>query len=223
MKTDKKRLFAHTSGAIAAVLLAFSFAVGGSNAVRAEDSESLTLSVQDTVLIPVKDLEALEQRVRYLEETVTALTESWQHINTHRLCVSDDSGAETCITKPQLDALLAGKPRVSEISPAPAIVGVESVTVAAVTESSEPAPAIVGVESVTVATMTESSEPAPSAVPHDVAQTEQEPEYTGSITARAPMAELKEQTESIESSSPAAELNAIPEPEAETVPPGDQP
>jgi|GraSoiStandDraft_54_1057290.scaffolds.fasta_scaffold425685_1 hypothetical protein len=202
MKTDKKRLFAHTSGAIAAVLLAFSFAVGGSNAVRAEDSESLTLSVQDTVLIPVKDLEALEQRVRYLEETVTALTESWQHINTHRLCVSDDSGAETCITKPQLDALLAGKPRVSEISPAPAIVGVESVT---------------------VATMTESSEPAPSAVPHDVAQTEQEPEYTGSITARAPMAELKEQTESIESSSPAAELNAIPEPEAETVPPGDQP
>ena len=94
MKTDMKRLFADTSGAIAAVLLVFSFAVGGSNAVRAEDSESLALSAQDTVLIPVKDLAALEQRVRYLEETVTALTESWQHINTHRLCVSDDSGAE---------------------------------------------------------------------------------------------------------------------------------
>jgi len=139
MKTDMKRLFADTSGAIAAVLLVFSFAVGGSNAVRAEDSESLALSAQDTVLIPVKDLAALEQRVRYLEETVTALTESWQHINTHRLCVSDDSGAETCITKPQLDAFLASQAHVAQADPPAAIAAGaktadEAVPVAASTE-----------------------------------------------------------------------------------------
>jgi hypothetical protein len=58
------------------------------------------------VLVPVKVVETLEQRIIFLEETVAALTESWQHIDTHRLCVSDDS-AETCITKSQLDVLLA--------------------------------------------------------------------------------------------------------------------
>src|SRR3979490_3135917 len=150
MKTHMKRLFADTSGAIAIVLLAVSFAVGGSPAARADDQESLSISVQDPVLIPIKDLEALEQRILYLEETVTTLTESWQHIDTHRLCVSDDSGAETCITKPQLDALLASQAKGAAISPPPAIVAVESVT---------------------VATMPDTSEPVPSAVSHDVAQT----------------------------------------------------
>ena len=57
--------------------------------------------------MPAKDVHALEARVAYLEETVAALTKSWQHIDTHRLCVSDDSGAETCITKAQLDAFLS--------------------------------------------------------------------------------------------------------------------
>jgi hypothetical protein len=201
MKTNMKRLFADTSSAIAVVLLAFSFALGGSNAVRADEPESLALSVQDTVLVPVKDLQALEQRVAYLEETVTALTESWQHINTHRLCVTDESGAETCITKRQLDAFLASHAHVTELSPPPAIVAVESVTAAAVIDSPEPAP---------------------SAIAREVAQTTQEPEYTGSIAARAPAAEPKEPTESITSGSPATEFNAIPKPEAETVPHGDQ-
>jgi hypothetical protein len=59
------------------------------------------------VLVPVKSIDALEQRVKYLEESIAGLTEAWQHINTHRLCVSDDSGAETCITKAQLDSVLS--------------------------------------------------------------------------------------------------------------------
>jgi hypothetical protein len=167
MRTDMKRLLADTSGVIAAVLLAFSFALGGSQAVRADESESLPLAVEDTVLVPVKDLQALEQRVIYLEETVNALTESWQHIDTHRLCVADDSGAETCLTKPQLDALLVIQAKMTAIDPPPAIVGVESVTVATVPENSEPAPSAVS-----------------------IAQTDQEPEQTGSITPREPAAEL---------------------------------
>ena len=73
----------------------------------------------------------------------------WRHINTHRLCVSDDSGAETCITKAQLDSFLSkeahaeiSQPAVGEevkaLSPQP----VESVAIEAV-PSSEPS-AVVG-------------------------------------------------------------------------------
>ena len=68
---------------------------------------------------------ALEQHVIYLEETVNALTDSWQHIDTHRLCITDDSGAETCLTKPQLDALLVIQAKMTAIDPPLAIVGVE--------------------------------------------------------------------------------------------------
>src|SRR6202011_6337714 len=94
------------SAGAAAALLAFWFTYGGSQVVRADDAEMPATPGQDMVLVSAKTVEALEQRVIFLEETVAALTESWQHINTHRLCVSDDSGAETCISKPQLDALL---------------------------------------------------------------------------------------------------------------------
>jgi hypothetical protein len=103
MKTTVKPRFARLC--LAAAMLAFCLAFG-SQAVRAEDSDNPSVPAQDMVLVPAKTVSELEQRIIYLEENVAALTESWQHINTHRLCVSDDSGAETCITKPQLDALL---------------------------------------------------------------------------------------------------------------------
>jgi hypothetical protein len=104
MKTTVKSRFARPC--VAAAMLAFWLSFGASQAVRAEDSDIPSAPGQDMVLVPAKTVSVLEQRVIYLEETVAALTESWQHINTHRLCVSDDSGAETCISKPQLDALL---------------------------------------------------------------------------------------------------------------------
>ena len=103
MKTTVKPRFARLC--LAAAMLAFCLAFG-SQAVRAEDSDNPSVPAQDMVLVPAKTVSELEQRIIYLEENVAALTESWQHINTHRLCVSDDSGAETCITKPQLDVLL---------------------------------------------------------------------------------------------------------------------
>jgi hypothetical protein len=50
-----------------------------------------------------------------LEETVKSLTEAWQHIDTHRVCASDPKGeSETCLTKPQLDALIAAQPGVAQ-------------------------------------------------------------------------------------------------------------
>jgi hypothetical protein len=182
MTTPVKSVLFKPSVAVAAVLTAW-FTFGGSQIARAEDPETLSPPAQEMILVPAKDVHALQERVAYLEETVAALTESWQHIDTHRLCVSDDSGAETCITKPQLDALLASQANVAAISPPPAIVAVESVT---------------------VATMTDTSEPVPSAVSHDVAQTDQEPEYTGSITPRAPADErpLSPESESVPGEQP---------------------
>jgi hypothetical protein len=47
-----------------------------------------------------------------------ALSQSLQHINTRRICVSDDSGAETCITKAQLDAVLVSQSHMEASHPA---------------------------------------------------------------------------------------------------------
>jgi hypothetical protein len=117
MKTSMKSCFARPS-VVAAAVLAFWFTFGGSQVVRAEEAEILSPPGQDMVLVSAKTVLELEQRVIFLEETVAALTESWQHIDTHRLCVSDDSGAETCISKPQLDALLTqfAEAKLSQVS-----------------------------------------------------------------------------------------------------------
>jgi hypothetical protein len=166
MKSPTRSFLVSTSSAIAVALLAFSFSAGGIHAVRADDPESLSLPVQDTVLMPVKDVQALQQRVAYLEETIAALTESWRRINAHRLCVSDDDGNETCITKAQLD-LLISHAHVVEASAPTAIAG-ETDRV----PSAEP---------VTVAAAPADSEPAPSAVSHEVLHEDQEPGETGTI------------------------------------------
>jgi hypothetical protein len=152
MTTTVKSLLGRRSAAIAAAaLLAFWFTFGGSQGARAEDIETLSPPAQDMILVSVKTVNELEQRIIYLEETVEALTQSWQHIETHRLCVSDDGGAQTCITKSQLDFLMA-KLASAEISQpaasqeAKASAPVEPVEAAVTTEtspSSEPT-AVVG-------------------------------------------------------------------------------
>jgi hypothetical protein len=161
MKTTVKPRFARSCLPAAAVL-AFCLAFG-SQAVRAEDSDNPAVPGQDMVLVPAKTVSELEQRIIYLEENVAALTESWQHINSHRLCVSDDSGAETCISKPQLDAILVqfaqgkiSEPAVAqEVAAAPPAAPVETAATTpqpageAIEEASE-WPANAGKEPITV-------------------------------------------------------------------------
>jgi hypothetical protein len=206
MKTRAKSWLVSSSSAIAIAFLAFSLAVGGSHAVRADDPETVSYPGQETVLVPVKDLQVLEQRVVYLEETVTALTESWQHINTHRLCVSDAAGAsESCITKAQLDALLVGQVEAAAAEAPAAIIeevkpGKEPVAVAATEDKSEPAPspegnAVLetdpGTEPVVTATIEDKSEPATSPTADQVAQKDPEPELaTGSVAPAEHAAEV---------------------------------
>src|SRR6516225_11434326 len=84
-------------------LLALSATAGGS-AVRAGDPSTL----QSTVL--EKIVSGLEQQVANLEASMAAFADSFttKRIAAQELCVADSSGAQTCITKAQLDTLLRG-------------------------------------------------------------------------------------------------------------------
>jgi hypothetical protein len=88
--------------------------LGGARSVRAEVEAHAARP--DVVLISTAALDGLEQRVSYLEGIVASLTLSSQHIRTYQLCVSGDGGAETCLTKPELDALLTNQAYVAEAS-----------------------------------------------------------------------------------------------------------
>lgn len=193
MSTGMKPFLVRTSGALAVAALALSMSFGGVSAARAEEPQTVFLQGQEMALVPVKSIEALEKRIAYLEETVKSLTEAWQHIDTHRICASDPNGeSETCLTKPQLDALIAAQPPVAQAAaeapaaevPAPEAPvaeapAPEAPTVVAVT----PPPTVEPVEN--MATV-EAVEPPPAVLASEAQQ--DEPEQTGSITLLAPPA-----------------------------------
>src|SRR4249920_1666466 len=103
-----KSAFARRSGAFAVALLALSFSLGGSYVVRADDPVSTSLFQEIFVDPIVTAFNGLERRLTSLEGTLALFASSFnsRHISTRELCVSDDSGAQTCITKAQLDAVL---------------------------------------------------------------------------------------------------------------------
>ena len=166
MKTMMQCRSARPSAVAAAAALAFWFTFGGAQVVSAEDAQTSAPTGQDMVLVPVKTVETLEQRVIFLEETVAALTESWQHIDTHRMCISDDGGAETCITKAQLDVLLTTLAQAKISQPA----------------VSQEASASLPAEPLAVVATSESSPSAEAAtVVGENLLTDQAPEITGSV------------------------------------------
>jgi hypothetical protein len=185
MKARIKPLLISASGAIAVALLVFSFTFGSSRSARAEDGEALTAARQDMVLVSAKDLEGLEQRVSQLEGIIASLTESSRRIKTHQLCISDDSGAETCITKGQLDALLTSQAHTPEAAQPAPIAGAEGTPpvkeqTAAVPPSEPPAGAVPTSNSEPPAPVVPTSKPEPSAAGSN-GISPSEPESTGSI------------------------------------------
>ena len=198
MCTGLKPFFVRASGALAIAALVLSSSLAGASAARAEEPQTVILQGQEMALVPLKSIEALEQRIAHLEETVASLTEAWQHIDTHRICATDPRGeSETCVTKSQLDALLAAQPAMAQAAAEPAAKEApvaeapvaEAPTVAAQVPTAEaptpeapaviavaPPPVLEGAES--VATV-EAAAP-PVAVAASQAQ-EDEPEHTGSI------------------------------------------
>ena len=169
MKTRMKALLVAAYGVIAAVLLASPFATDG-RAVRAEVPDALSAARSQMVMISTAALDGLEQRVSYLEGVVASLTLASQHVRTYQLCISGDDGAETCLTKPQLDALLGNQAQLVQAAPQARHGGGGGSSLAgpqiAVTTARDP-------------------EPAASATTSETSNTE--PETTGSIpTAPAP-------------------------------------
>lgn len=148
MKSRWNSLVVGSCNVFGLALLALSATAGGS-AVRAGDPSTLQNLVSEPV---AKIVLGIEQRVADLEATIAAFAGSFTagRIVTQQLCVADESGMQTCITKAQLDALLRTAVQVGQ-APAP----IESSTsertasadklaapVAAVTTPAETLPAI---------------------------------------------------------------------------------
>jgi len=106
MKSILKPLVAGSCNVFGLALLVLSATAGGS-VVRAADPSTL----QNVVFDPIaKIVMAIEQRVAELETTVAAFATSVtsDRIVAQQLCIADAGGAQTCVTKAQLDALLKG-------------------------------------------------------------------------------------------------------------------
>ena len=105
--TDPKRFSARLS-CVPIALVAISMALGAP-AVRAQ-SDTTASSWREIAVNPLMNaLRAVEARVASIEASLALFAGSFttRELNTRQLCVSDESGAQTCITKAQLDALLA--------------------------------------------------------------------------------------------------------------------
>jgi hypothetical protein len=167
MKTIRSRLLRTSAAVATAATLAFWFTFGGSQVVRADDPDAASSPGQEMVLVPAKSIDALEHRVIYLEEAIAALSERWQQISTHRLCVSDDTGAETCITKAQLDSFLNQAPHAEINQPA-------------VSKAAEASPPAAPIE-------VAATEPLPSSEPTTIVGEnvlpDQAPETTGTVNS----------------------------------------
>ena len=169
MKTGKISLLGRLPGVFSIALVALAFSIGGSYVVRAEQPETLPSTLREMVFVPImRAVQGLEQRLTGIETSMAAFAKSFtsQRITTRRLCVSDDSGSQTCITKEQLDALLK---RIAQADLGQPTV---SVTVA------DPAPAA---ESTETTAATNETPSAPTAVLEKASDDTSEPATTGSL------------------------------------------
>jgi hypothetical protein len=104
--TDKKLLSAKLSYGLSIVLLALPLTFG----VAAVRADAETPSWGEVLIDPiVKALQAVDGRLSNLETTVARFAGAFtsEQVVTRELCVSDESGARTCLSKAQLDVVLA--------------------------------------------------------------------------------------------------------------------
>src|SRR3981081_1203734 len=125
MKTGKTRSLKKLASGPCVAFLALSMTLGVS-AVRA-DSETSMPSLPEMFLSPITDVvHTAEAQLSRLEATVVSFAGSFnsRQITSQELCIADQSGAQTCITKAQLDALLVGMARTPAAEPAETVVEV---------------------------------------------------------------------------------------------------
>jgi hypothetical protein len=192
--TGKTPLSAKVSFGLSIVLLALSLTFGVSS-VRA-DTEAAAPSWSEMLIDPIlKALHAVEARLSSLEATVASFAGSVtsQQIVARELCVSDHTGAQTCITKAQLDAVLGTMARTAAIAPSatategPAIVIEPTVTIT-ITEAmpSTEEKESVAVESAEVETAPAMAAPEPATTVAQAPMAEdrggEEPAHTHSVS-----------------------------------------
>jgi hypothetical protein len=169
MKMGSASLFSRLCCGLSMAVLALAVALDGTRAVRAEDADDLTSTLQEMIVDPImKTVRGLEVRLTGLEAAAGEMAQSFtsRRVVAQVLCVSDEAGAQTCITKAQLDTLLSGIAR-AEIS-RPSV----AVTEAKVVPTEEP------VETVTKDT---SRYPEPNGAAEEKSPADEEPEHTGAI------------------------------------------
>ena len=107
MMTAKTSFLAKVSCGLSIAVLAIAF-TSGISTVRAEP-ETLAPSWREMFVNPILDaVKAVEHRLSSLEAKADLFGWSFtsRQITAHELCVADDAGARTCISKAQLDGLL---------------------------------------------------------------------------------------------------------------------
>jgi hypothetical protein len=107
MKSGWNSLVVGGCHVIGLTLLVLSATAGGSVVDAAGDSAALeSIAVEPLT----KLVSGLEHRVAAFEALLAKFTDSFTatHIATRELCVADDGGAQTCVTRAQLDRLLKG-------------------------------------------------------------------------------------------------------------------
>jgi hypothetical protein len=178
MKTSVKSAVVRHSSALAVALLAFSFSLGSSDVVRAQDPEVSTPSLSELVFAPfMKAVEVIEQRLSSVEATLGLFASSFnsEHIVTKKLCIADEAGEQTCITKAQLDAVLTIMTHAETTPASPAVVETAAAPVA--TEAAAE-PAVAGsAETIVAEAVTEqpAANAEPPAAPADSATVEETP------------------------------------------------
>ena len=120
MKIGSASLFGRLCCGLSMAALALVVSLNGTRAVRADDFDDLRASLQELIVDPVMNtLHRLDERLTGAEATISSLAESFtsRRVVAQMLCVSDESGAQTCISKAQLDSLLSSIARAGMIRP----------------------------------------------------------------------------------------------------------
>jgi hypothetical protein len=116
MKSGWNSLVVGGCNVVGLALLALSVTGGGSAVRAAGDSASVESIALESF---AKMASTVEQRIAALETSVGAFAHSLTAVRVaaRELCVADDSGAQTCITKAQLDLLLKQALQTAQITP----------------------------------------------------------------------------------------------------------
>ena len=172
MKMGSASLFGRLCCGLSLAVLAFAVSLDGSRAVRADDADDLTASLQEMIVDPImKAVQGLDQRLAVLEASVGGMAEqlSSRPVVARVLCVADESGAQTCITKAQLDSLLSGVAHAETSPPSAAVKEAKAVV------AEPPADAVITKDPARAPDLAGSAE--------DKSAADQEPEHTGTVAA----------------------------------------